>query len=1304
MQGDMVRSGKRFRKLWRWAAGTAATLVVVAALGIGAFRLAIELLPGYEQQIADQIRAATGLRLQFDSLNASIGPYGPEIQFHGARVLPSTGEDPLVSAESGRVSLSIGRSLWYRRIEVGRVILVAPRLHFVIHADGSVELVGQRAIEPAPGVERPSMTLERLPRGLFAVRDATLDVLDLRARQGRFELTGANLEMERKGDHVRLRGRLELPEHLGSALEIRADVKGDLEDASAVAWRAKVDAKGLDLEQWAALLPDSFVVPAAGHGSIVASARGIGRELALLRLQPQLANLRLPGGGAEFTRIAGDVRMQRDPASISITATGLEISREGASWRPTNLAVTLRRRNDRIVSATARADYLRIENLVAFASLLPQGAMRGGLEALAPRGELFSLDATVADAGPGLLPDINGRVRFADLGFEPIGRAPGVQGLDGSVEGRGAGGVVQIATREAMMKWPLQWRALAEFRKADGRLEWSRFGNGVRLWLDDAVVDAGHGSARGRLRLLLRPGQLPLLDLSATVAGFDATQTWRYLPIDKISDKSLGWLDAAFRAGHVINAQVSVTGPTRGFPYREGQGRFHAEARVAGVTLFYAPGWPVIRGIDADLFFDGPAIRVLATRGSVAGIPITQAEASSADYRDAIVAVRASARGDAGRAIRLLQESPLAPSLGAAFAELTGSGPLAGEIAMYLPIKDFDRRVITVMTTFDGATLREGQQGIEVAGLEGSLWVRNREIEAPALTGQMLGGPLQISLNTTKQQNGDLRTQVNAQGTVTGELLRPVARLPVNGGISGTADWRGYLTLDRSADPQRPMIGSLRVSSDLRGLASKMPEPFAKPADAARPLTINASFGGDAGARVQAQLGRDVHALLQWRSKPEDPPIERGVVYFGAMAPTSLPRAAGLWLAGNLEAASLSDLLALKWDQPRGRPLQEWLGGADLSIQRLEVLGYEFASVNGRLRSGNRAWEVDVNAPAASGHVTVPHEFPGDVPMVLDLERLHFGKSVRAGEGEADPRELPAIHVDIGDLLFDGRSYGHLRAELARGTTGMTLNQFTMEHAAFSASGNGSWLLRDGSAHCRLEFDVESKNVLGFMNAMQLGSLVAAQHGRISADLSWPGPPEASAIERVSGRLEIAAENGRLTSVEPGAGRVFGLMSLSHLPRRLALDFKDLTGEGLSFDTMRGTFRLTDGEAYTDNLTLRGSAAEIGLAGRTSLRDQTYDQTAVVTGQIGASLGVAGALAGGPAVGAAMLLFSRIFKGPLQGVTRGYYRITGSWDDPQVRRIDAREMKEGQEAATPAPERAGDGTNGGESGSARKFQ
>jgi uncharacterized protein YhdP len=50
-----------------------------------------------------------------------------------------------------------------------------------------------------------------------------------------------------------------------------------------------------------------------------------------------------------------------------------------------------------------------------------------------------------------------------------------------------------------------------------------------------------------------------------------------------------------------------------------------------------------------------------------------------------------------------------------------------------------------------------------------------------------------------------------------------------------------------------------------------------------------------------------------------------------------------------------------------------------------------------------------------------------------------------------------------------------------------------------------------------------------------------------------------------------------------------------------------------------------------------------------------------------------------------LLLFSQIFKEPLQGATRGYYRITGSWDDPQVKRIDAQELKDDRQASQGPP-------------------
>jgi uncharacterized protein YhdP len=69
-----------------------------------------------------------------------------------------------------------------------------------------------------------------------------------------------------------------------------------------------------------------------------------------------------------------------------------------------------------------------------------------------------------------------------------------------------------------------------------------------------------------------------------------------------------------------------------------------------------------------------------------------------------------------------------------------------------------------------------------------------------------------------------------------------------------------------------------------------------------------------------------------------------------------------------------------------------------------------------------------------------------------------------------------------------------------------------------------------------------------------------------------------------------------------------------------------------------------------------------------ALKNKDYDQTAVVTGSVGNSLPLA-ALVGGPVVAGAVLLFTQVFKQPLKGLARGYYRITGSWDNPIVEQI-----------------------------------
>ena len=83
-------------------------------------------------------------------------------------------------------------------------------------------------------------------------------------------------------------------------------------------------------------------------------------------------------------------------------------------------------------------------------------------------------------------------------------------------------------------------------------------------------------------------------------------------------------------------------------------------------------------------------------------------------------------------------------------------------------------------------------------------------------------------------------------------------------------------------------------------------------------------------------------------------------------------------------------------------------------------------------------------------------------------------------------------------------------------------------------------------------------------------------------------------------------------------------------------------------------------------MSLEGPAADIGIVGEANLVNRTYDQTAIVSANVGNTLPIVGAVVAGPQVAAALLIFSQIFKKPLQEVGQVYYGISGSWDDPDI--------------------------------------
>jgi uncharacterized protein YhdP len=275
-------------------------------------------------------------------------------------------------------------------------------------------------------------------------------------------------------------------------------------------------------------------------------------------------------------------------------------------------------------------------------------------------------------------------------------------------------------------------------------------------------------------------------------------------------------------------------------------------------------------------------------------------------------------------------------------------------------------------------------------------------------------------------------------------------------------------------------------------------------------------------------------------------------------------------------------------------------------------------------------------------------------------------RAMAAAPVSIDPAKIPPLAIDVDDLRIGTAQLGVAKLRTHATGAGLVLDQFSARGHAHRLEATGEWMGRGGAARSRVAAVVDSQDFGALFDGFGLGGRLGGGKGNVHFDATWPGAPSDVSLGSLQGTLALDARNGRLLEVEPGAGRVLGLLSLAELPKRLTLDFRDFFAKGFSFNELGGNIRFAAGLARSDDLAIKGPAADIRIRGAANLRAQTFDQTIEVRPKSGNLLTAVGALAGGPVGAAIGAAASAVMAKPFGQLGAKTYRVTGPWSEPKV--------------------------------------
>lgn len=1246
-----------------------AAIVVAFLLALSVLALRAVVLPRvdeYRVEIAAALSRAVGAPVSIEGLAADWDGLRPRVHMDGFVVHDAEGTPALRFANLD--ATLAWSSLLRLEPHFIRLVLQAPELSLVREPDGRIAVAG---LPPRQG-KGGGFADWALTQHELVVRDATLSWTDAARGNAVLRFEAVDLRITRVGARYRFGMQARPSSEVAAAVDIRADLVSD-KPANSQAWDgqvyATIKAAHLDaLSRWI-----DYPLPLAGHGDLRTwtdleggRVTGFLADVALRSLTTRLAPSLPP---IEAYGVAGRVGVSVQAAATAVTLQGFELLHaDGFYLAPTDLALQLsgpEPRSGRAGRVRGReADVGVLARLAAYFPLPEHAHQR--LAALAPKGLIdeFRLEW---DRGEQLAPTWRVDARFRDLAFQPWERFPGATGVSGEVTGDQGTGRFTLTGEDFTLALPQVFHEpLVPVAALDAQGGWAERGGRKAIVVDHARFE--NRDAAGSLSGLYYPelGGRGEIDVSGRLERADASAVGRYLPL-VVGERTRSWLRKGVRGANVSGATFAVRGRLDDFPFEsENDGDFRVDVDFSEGVLQYADGWPEIDAIAGRLRFERAAMELDATQGRVFGVALSDVHARIPHLNPdegAVMSLQGHAEGASADFLRFVAQSPLGTRAGAFVAGMSAQGTGALDLTLEIPLReiadtrvagefDFSRNTITLVDWLPALS----NASARVRFTEDSLAIAAGRANA-------FGEPLTVTAQTPAP--GHL--QFSVEGGLAAGALRTTHDSPLLDHLSGGTQWQAGVDVKDGGV-------SVRVDSTLEGISSSLPYPMNKRAAQALPLEVIAEVAAGGGrTSIESGLGDNIRLAL---TLGRDAVVEGGGVSFFA----PLRRAD----TGVMVTAHLDEFDADAWREvlAPGGPIS--LGGEDISAppvlagaqidgRRMRLLGQDFGDFELFASADAGGWNGRLASDIARGGFDWRNARDG--ALRLRLEHLAVGKP-EPTDGQAAKavapdaiRALPGMDIIAERFALRGMELGRLELR-ARNEGGVwAVDALSLATPESMLSGAGRWYTGE---HPRTDLDInlQTSDVGALLGRIGYPKSVRAGSALLQGEVSWQGAPTRLDFPSLSGALSVTARDGQFSRLEPGVGRLLGVLSLQSLPRRLKLDFRDVFSEGFAFDSVSGSIDLRSGMMRSDDLHISGPSARIWIGGSTDLVEETQDLKVVVQPTLseGVAIGAAAGLIN-PVAGVIAYLAQRVLSDPIERMFAFGYEVTGTWSDPQVAKL-----------------------------------